>query len=805
MPFHILKSFALALGLFSVHGAAAQYVQVPTGTGCVVVVAGTGGNIALNRVGDGGIVAMSDPFDVSGAGGNFTFSGGTPLQWTLLGDISEQTSNVPPTAPDQSAGGVAVVNIESYNKSVRNPSETTAPSTSLMARSKGRVSILWDSGTCKSVLSFDILKKWGGYAPKVIGPNCWGTGLITFSVDQVISDNGLDAIGFDQYYWKLTNGIAGAPGILTSSAYYTSADRSSITIDQSSGAFNSWLTANPTPVFTIQVCYGRCNPWDGGTAISQVGTGTTCETKTICPAPAAPTYSPVIPTCVPTATTSIGPFLTTNLPGHTYAWNVPCAWTVATSGPANEDLTITGMDGNSCTISLTVTGPCGSTTYFYPIRRTFATNLLAPTPVCVSSPGSFTATLPSTALNNLTCWTALPAGWTFGPSNAPNNSTRVINVPLGVAAGTYTITAFNCSCPGNTSITVNVRPATPVFSPAPTTCVDLGTAYTYTALTPGTFTWTHPGWTGPTTGTSVSLTPTIAPPGTISITRDGQPGCSSLPLTVTPVQKPVVTQPCLNRGAPTPNALFTCSPGGAGTTWSFGAGLVSGGVFNTTGSPANGAGGFTVLGTPGTYACSVTTNGCTTNFNVAVSASTYTLATPNETDPLVTTLQATFNATTLYQLFDCSTGLPAPPGTWILGSAGGGTAALSGAGPGSFAFNCDPAPAGGCIERTNCQTTVHKSLPTSGSGEVGSVTFVEKAVVVSPNPNDGIFNVSITHVFEQGSATLFDAQGRCVMKAMRLVPGPNQVRTSNLAPGVYTLRTEVDGEVEQQSIVVAKE
>lgn len=89
--------------------------------------------------------------------------------------------------------------------------------------------------------------------------------------------------------------------------------------------------------------------------------------------------------------------------------------------------------------------------------------------------------------------------------------------------------------------------------------------------------------------------------------------------------------------------------------------------------------------------------------------------------------------------------------------------------------------------------------------EVPEMIVHAESIIVKPNPNNGVFHVSFTCVVEQGSVTVFDTQGRCVMPSMRLVPGTNQVNTGDLRPGVYTLRIELEDEVDVRSVVITND
>jgi hypothetical protein len=88
--------------------------------------------------------------------------------------------------------------------------------------------------------------------------------------------------------------------------------------------------------------------------------------------------------------------------------------------------------------------------------------------------------------------------------------------------------------------------------------------------------------------------------------------------------------------------------------------------------------------------------------------------------------------------------------------------------------------------------------------ELSPVKQAESGIRVMPNPNDGIFTLNLTQEFMQGSVTLLDAQGKQAAAPQRVVTGSNEMSYSDLTPGMYTLRIELDGQVKVQRIVVTE-
>lgn len=829
----------------------------------MVRVAGAGGNTALGIVGDGGIVEMPDPF----ASGTFTFSlpPAQTLGWTLLGDINVAPLPAPvPNGVNASVpSGVNTVNLGSWNKDLR-LSETGTPSTN--ARSKGRVTIRYTISPCNGVMSFDVLKNWGNpattvagvdFAPPIIGPNCWGTGLATFSVDQVASDNGPDAIGFDQYYWNITNGLptSNPAHLLGSAAYYTSADRSSITIDQNSGAFGTWLAAGGP--YTIRACYGRCNPWDLGTALVLPTTAApqTCVTKPMNPACPVPAFTGGFPTCINAVSPSLPvTFTPNNYSGAcTYAWTRSnLAWTI--SAAANGGVTINSIgDANPCTFFLTVSSAsCGSTVYTYTVNRTYNfTTAQMPLTYCTTTGTNvLTINLPTNATGNQTCWGAItpnPAGWSV--SNVPGVPSAVrVTVPTSAAGSVNNILPiFSCACATPLNITINVRPGAPVIT-GPLCVPNSGVVnQTWNATSTGaglnSFNWGNTmGMTavGPNfTDAAGVFTPSGTIDGNVNVFTANVPTCPSTTTTYNVGREavaPIVVQPsCYTLGYSCPSTAgltgtaslsiqaANFSQNGAGSyTWTFPANT----FFNNTGT--------TVQVTQNTNAAVVrTTTGVPSNSVPAPPAGYYDftvcftpdIVPPNTVSCAAACTTVTATGVSLGQPIYTPAGaigyLAPPPGTpagstyFAYDCAIPGTYGSSVAFPNAINLTTNTAPSsnlltmqmtvpGGCTWRPLPQTTQHKNMTVvnDNGAELTPAEQAESGVSVMPNPNDGVFILNLKQAFLQGSVQLLDVEGKQAAAPQRLVSGNNQMRYSELKPGTYILRITLDGKVMTQRIVV---
>lgn len=797
------KSFsAFAVILFGITASFAQVVTVPSG--CTVKVPGTGGSIGLNQVGNGGVVAMPDNF----SGGTFTVttpSGYTLTGWSLRGDLSVTTSNTPPTAPTQSAGAVSSLSIESYNKNLRASEGAPGSPASLLAKSKGTVSIGYNAGACSGYsLTFDVYKTYTT-TPPIVGPACVQGGTpCTFSVDQVASDNAGDNIGFDQYYWS------GMPAAVAGSTYY-SADNSSVT-----------FTPIASSAFVIKCCLGRANPWDAGTSVN--GTlGTTCVTKAIGDAPSEPTVgtttqplSVIMPLCAPTG--SAATFTINYSSTNTCTWTAPnTGWTVGTpvlvSGN-NYTVTVnTNGFNNPGVLTLTVgNAPCEPLTFQYQINRSLNAPV-AITPViagttCLSQGSSNNMfNISTSAAANPTTWTISPAatGVTLVPGSP--NSTVAVNVSSGATAGTYTLTARSTACTGNITYTFRVRPVTPTISgPA---CVVRGalTSQTFTcAATPGaTYTWSFPsGWTASsfTTATnSITVTPsstTATLNGTVIVTANGIVGCNSAASTTIGYSAAAptgVVAGCFSVGVPGTNSVTFTNP--------------LPGTYTATLIPTGGGSNAIVGGV------SFTSPNILTFSTNALSAGSYDLSITHNSGcganaTSVTTVNVVANGAQLFTSFspgnpDSYFVITPPPSAtyqWFVNGS-----PVAGATANNFSLNgpvvspgavtvCVNVTSGGCTTRLCSSSGTHTQRLAQGSGQTS-----EEEIAVYPNPTTGDFFVKVPGFNQKATATLYDITGKEISR-YNLQKGENNIKGETLAKGTYIVILDIDGVKEAKKLII---
>ncbi len=553
------------------HNLSAQMtVEVPSA--CEVVVAGTGGTLGFGgTVGSGGIVVMPDPFDESSAAGEFvlTPAGNTITGWTLSGDLSVQTNDAPPVAPTQTVGAsVLIVNIQSYNKNLR-PSEGTFPSTSTLARSKGRVSIQYESEGCgPNSISFDIYKTYANtsgigdeYVPPIIGPSCWlPDSSYTYSVDHIASDNVLDAIGVDKYYWYVED--AGEFQVLKDLLYYNSADNSSITL-------NTPEALNLNTPYTITCCYGRANSWDGDNNPTSPGDHTTCVSLVIGGQPTNPNFVSIVPSCLETGETSFETEIDPE-PGYTYTWSASNAsWSLSTSGTQGEILEVSSIGDEPGEIKLKIAfGDCTPSEFIYPIWRKFVDPLKIEGESCVQAGSVHKYSLPAGAINNESTWIIplqpdVPFDWIQTDANGAGSSIN-LTIPAGTPAGAYTISVASDSCAeGVIYFTVNVQPGKPEITGGDECVIrNNGPTEFYTSSTPSgvtEFIWNLPdGWTCvddcDTDNPELQPGGSAAGPVYLTVTAIGTNGCNAVSDTFEINYHPaapiniLLNSPCINAG-----------------------------------------------------------------------------------------------------------------------------------------------------------------------------------------------------------------------------------------------------------------
>ena len=851
--------------------ALASFAQEPTvsvPSGCIVVQTGLGGvlgtstSVPPGRVGNGGIVTMTDPY----AGGTFTFNPNnttSPLvtntvgTWLLSGDLSSTTlaTNVA-GAPSQIIGTPLTATIKSYNKLLRTPSENTPPSISSWGRSKGRVTIQYTKTTsttgsgCGNGISFDVFKVFAPTVllnptnilvqptnvPKIIGPRCVKPGLTyTFSVDQIVSDNLTDGIGLDNYYWSFST-----PASVATS--YTSADKSSITLTMAASA-----TFLP---FTLKCCYGRSNPWDGQLNLTSPTFHTTCVSLGIVQELQQPTVS--IP-CIKTGDTSFSAtvdpaYVTANTgSGTTYTWaTVGSNWTLTNPNSPNLTGTLPATDNNPCTLTLTVNNNIctPASVYTYTVWRDFVAPFAIdsyPTPgfaTCLTPNATLPTTLqysiPASGLDNITAWSITPTnanGLTIASGANATNSIVNLSLPNATTAvaGAYVLKAIAKNCSNPISVILNVKPKAPIGL-AGLTCVQRtgGASVTYSCTAvPGVtgYIWSFPaGWatgTISTTTNSVSIVPNgttsggvvkvkayITSPGTCDGPNSADYNVNYNPVTPTGI----ASSSCISSGAingtitisnPQNFGYYTVTSVPAGIT---AVAVLTLGVNTTSGTnmilniPSTLAtGNYTLFVTHNTASCSTATNA--TGFPITLGANVAGATT-------ISLLPS--NPCDLYSYNNLPAGTIANPVTasWVVNGNpptgnqysifGNGITLCGTSAPSSV---CLDVTVGGCISRV-CFTGIGG---THGLRQVASNTIksdtVFDTVKVYPNPNSGNFVIKVADFKTDATATLADISGKTI-ETFTLYKGVNKILKEGLAQGTFLVILTIDGKTESRQIII---
>ena len=799
------------------HSAFAQ-ITIDVPSSCNVVVAGTGGSTGFGgTVGSGGIVVMPDPFKQASPAGDFVLDpdGNTITGWSLAGDLSVYTANTPPTAPTQSAGGVTTVNIQSYNKNLR-PSEAASPSTSTLARSKGRVSIQYESEGCgPNSISFEIYKTYDNtsgigseYVPPIIGPSCWlPDSIYTYSVDHVASDNVLEAIGVDKYYWYVAD-VNGKD--VRSLQAYNSADNSSITL------------ATPSSIdapYTITCCYGRANNWDSDLG-SGPGSHTTCVSLIIGGQPTAPDFVTEVPPCLETGLTSFGAEVIPEA-GYTYTWSASNAsWKLTTSGAQGEVLNVSSLTNDPGEIKLKIAfGDCAPSEFIYPVNRKFVEPLQIQGESCVAAGTTHRYTLPDGALNNASVWTIpqqpdVAVDWIQQNYNGAGSAID-LTIPTGTPAGAYTISVKSATtdcADGILYFTVNVQPEKPEIISG-NTCVvrNGGSTESYTSTVPAgvtTFSWQNPeGWScsACTTSTAV-MQPAGGATGPVSmtVTALGANNCNAIsdPLYINykPVAPNTITAPsCWNYRVDGSSTLLVNN---APSSSFFGSYTVSSNPSTLlTGYSVNSTTGAITLNTSkdapaSTYLISIahTTANCSSstvkNFVVSFGGNGANLSANYDPDPVGSDTYFAFGVSgaPTYQWYKDETVIPGQTG-FSLGLSGGTP---------TFDSVCVH------VTRTGCTTRKCAEAGTHANARVAFASPDESAeIAVFPNPNNGDFTVNIPKYNTSATLHLIDANGSEV-STYTLKVGKNRISNNKVASGTYHVVLEIDGKTTVHQVQVLK-
>lgn len=259
-----------------------------------------------------------------------------------------------------------------------------------------------------------------------------------------------------------------------------------------------------------------------------------------------------------------------------YTWTTPAGWT-GTSISANLNTTPSTTAGN---VTVTATTGCGTS----PASTLAVTPISAPptTPGPISGPAIVCAggvqTYSVTPVSGASTYTwTLPGGWTG------TSTTASIVVTTSSNSGTISVTATSACGLTSGASTLTVTSGGAASQPGPisgVTTVCSGVAQTY-SINPvagaSSYTWTLPsGWTGSSTGTSITATPS-GTGGTITVVANASCGASSqqslvVTSSATPAQPSIITGAVVVCSGVSQTYNLPAVPGATTYTWSIPAG-----------------------------------------------------------------------------------------------------------------------------------------------------------------------------------------------------------------------------------------
>ncbi|HSY50310.1 MAG TPA: IPT/TIG domain-containing protein [Thermoanaerobaculia bacterium] len=351
------------------------------------------------------------------------------------------------------------------------------------------------------------------------------------------------------------------------------------------------------------------NPTRANATIADAGTYSVTVTVTVSGCTSAGATSVVVnPLPATPAPSNGGPFCagqtislsTPAVIGATYAWTGPNGFTSTLQNPTLANAAVANAGTYFLTVTVNGCPSAGGTTQVVvsPIPATpVASN---GGPFCAGS----TITLSTPAVANATyAWTG-PNGFT----SAQQNPTHANAATADAGAYSVTITVNGCtSAAGTTNVVVNTAiPATPTAGNSGPFCEGSTIALSTPAVANATYAWTGPNGFTSSQQNPTRVNATAADAGTYSVTINVG-GCSSNAGTTAVVVTPQPATPAGSNGGPycegSTIALSTPAVIGATYAWTGPNGFASG-LQNPTHANAT-------VADFGTYAVTITVNGCT--------------------------------------------------------------------------------------------------------------------------------------------------------------------------------------------------
>lgn len=430
---------------------------------------------------------------------------------------------------------------------------------------------------------------------------------------------------------------------------------------------------------------------------------------------------------------------------------------------------------------------------------------LTPTAICSGATFNYTPT--STTVGATFTWsratiTGITQAGTTGTNGVSEALTNTTGAPINVSY-VYTTSLGVCSNIQNVVVSVNPPPALSSSLTPPGACSGSAFSYTATSATPGaSITWTRAAVTGisnpagnGTGNINETLTnTTMAPITVIYLYTVSANGCTNAPgqqvqVTISPVPSLSSSLSPSSCSGSVFSYTATSTTPGVSYTWSRAtvSGISQAGtsgpaninevLTNTTSSPVS-----------VTYVYNLNSSGCTGNSqNVVVTVY-----------PIPPVTLAPFTAQVCLQ---------SAPFALTGGSPSGGTYAGPGVNNGMFS----PSIAGVGPKTITYTTTVNGcSNAMSQTLTVDNCAGIEEneahAIVLYPNPNNGMFSISISNAdFNELNISIMDVQGKEIYSSLDknvTADYTKQIDLGSLAKGIYYIRFNTNTDVTIQKLVI---
>lgn len=478
-----------------------------------------------------------------------------------------------------------------------------------------------------------------------------------------------------------------------------------------------------------------------------------------------------------------------------YTWGAPVGSTIIGQGTNNVQITMpTPFASGALTVA-------SGTTCFTSGNRSITVRSIPTTPasisgtllgVCAGSTQTYTCPTSTTGATYYN-WT-LPTGSTDVVGQGTNSISFTLPGDFG-ATGTLSVVAGN-ACGSSTARSVTLRsiPSTPGTITGPTTAVCGTKSYSIALSTTGATGYTWSGPSGSTVANQGSNQVDITFPdgyvsGSVAVVANnacGNSAAKTLAVRSVPVQPGVITGQTANLCGT--NAIYTVASVATATSYNWTApGTASVSQNNGTSAELNFPVGF-VSGNVSVAAV----NGCGAGpvRNLAVvgkPATPASISGPTSVCPGASGLVYTTPETAGFTY------------TWTKPTS---VAIVSGQGTPSLTLNWGSVAGSITVKATNsCGTSATRSLAVTMTAcrngkliDFSEETVEDASVLAYPNPSNGIYQISLSGIANDGLLQIFNMQGKLVY-SQKVEQGLSQteVNLTGLSAGAYLLRFQSDG------------